>query len=366
MTSNLTRKEFLDKFPASSINVTLKLNNLVSLSVGGQVVLTTKLIQLLYKCPASEEEVNSILNELTDEEIWLNQVYCEHPLLHQAAENIPSSFKFLQIVWQHPRFKQYWDNPDYLDKYGFTAFQRLSIVLQERIHLPYPACKRETHYTNILQWCKNNMHVIPAIHEVNIFYTPVKTEVPISIFGQFKRLISNWDCVDSPQYRFHSECESDDNIEGTESCKDLVIAEATDFFNRITETEMHNVRDKSGSSMLHILIENISSGDLSWKFQLVKMAWLNGKFKSCWNEPFIIKGKSLSPLEMLKEILNKKRDESNMTDIQNCLEWIKTNLTNTLVPQAAKENRSSFNKTMCFISLLPIIISLYFMYLALK
>jgi len=88
-----------------------------------------------HKCPniaklrhlIFEENMNGveeIINCITDEEI-INDSEAQHPFLHELCHQYTHNIELLKIVWLSDVFKKYWNNNDYLDKYGNTPLQRL-------------------------------------------------------------------------------------------------------------------------------------------------------------------------------------------------------------------------------------------------
>ena len=103
-------------------------------------------------------KINELLDNITDEEIIADGEFAQHPFLHELCHQYQSSFLLLRKVWEKPVFEKYWENDDYLDKYGNTALQRLSLCL----------CTRNSdENNNYFDWIRENMCVIPSDKELN-------------------------------------------------------------------------------------------------------------------------------------------------------------------------------------------------------
>lgn len=100
-------------------------------------------------------EVNAILEKVTDDEIMVN-ARVQHPFLHELCHQIHVSFSLIKVVWASNVFKNYWENANYRDKYGNTALQRLSLKVD---------CLK----VNDQEWILQNMRVVKG-KEVRSWY----------------------------------------------------------------------------------------------------------------------------------------------------------------------------------------------------
>lgn len=105
-----------------------------------------KLYAYIHRGTFDSNEVYVILKNVTDEEIMIN-AKAQHPFLHEMCHQIHRSFELVKVIWNSTIFKNYWDNPNYQDKYRFTALQRLSLQVRNL-------------NTEKKLWIKENMKVV--------------------------------------------------------------------------------------------------------------------------------------------------------------------------------------------------------------
>jgi len=75
----------------------------------------------------SETEVRDILSRNSINEIKKWNSY-GHPIFHEAAEQSAKTSEFVwTIVSENPEFIKLVNDPEYTDKYGCTAFERLEV-----------------------------------------------------------------------------------------------------------------------------------------------------------------------------------------------------------------------------------------------
>jgi hypothetical protein len=125
-----------------------------------------KLRRFLQKHEYTEEmlkEINSTVDNLTEEEIMLEPTYQPHPFLHELCEQWGTSFEFLQEMWKREIFKKFWENPDYRDKYGCQVLKRLSKCIKNSW------IYGQEEYSTRIKWIEDNMHVIPEKPYVEVF-----------------------------------------------------------------------------------------------------------------------------------------------------------------------------------------------------
>jgi uncharacterized protein (DUF2132 family) len=120
----------------------------------------TKLFRFLRKSTYTKkmlEEINIIVDNLTDEEIILDGKRHCHPFLHELCQQWSSSFEFLQEIWKRKIFKNFWKNPNYVDKYGQNVLKRLSNCFRDSPGYGSPM------YIDRIKWIRDNMRVHPPI-----------------------------------------------------------------------------------------------------------------------------------------------------------------------------------------------------------
>ena len=98
-------------------------------------------------------KVKKILDDLTDDDIIIDATMSSSPMLHELCEKHVDMFRVLQLVWSYPKFKTYWSDDTYVDKYGLTPFERLSVAMYG-----WGA-------NDITDWIKKNMGIIPSRYE---------------------------------------------------------------------------------------------------------------------------------------------------------------------------------------------------------
>lgn len=113
-------------------------------------------------------QIRVILDCVTEGDIKKNAMV-EHPLLHETAEQLVTHngiervLDTFKAVWDHPKMRPLWDNPNYTDTYNLTAAQRLAINLCRDTSLP------------AVKWIMETIKVRPVRFEFDIYGRYVKT-----------------------------------------------------------------------------------------------------------------------------------------------------------------------------------------------
>lgn len=100
------------------------------------------------------ERAQRLCDVASDQEILETYVKSGHPFLHEICHQYHHMFDFIKFLWQQPKFRPYWDNDKYLDKYCLTALERLALGLNKN-------SENEREKIRIA-WFRENMRVIPA------------------------------------------------------------------------------------------------------------------------------------------------------------------------------------------------------------
>ena len=106
------------------------------------------------------DKVNDAINtfkKVDHELMYINQKQ-EHPILHEVCEQAIHNFELLKGLWELPNLKSYWNNKKYVDKYGLTALERLSIIMNT-LHIEQQ------------KWIKENMKVNSLCDYENMFHS---------------------------------------------------------------------------------------------------------------------------------------------------------------------------------------------------
>ena len=74
------------------------------------------------------KEASEIFNKITEDDMN-NNCLKPHPILHEISEQASNDgvFELLKLAWNHDLFKKYWNSLRYIDEYGMTAIERLSV-----------------------------------------------------------------------------------------------------------------------------------------------------------------------------------------------------------------------------------------------
>lgn len=132
----------------------------------------------LYDYIFNEDIINTIeiFKNLKDIDIELTSKN-EHPILHEICSQVFHTIELIKKLWKLENLKKFWDNPNYIDKYGLTALQRLSINMHNLSQ------------DNIC-WINNNMNVKSLVFAYNKYgrydVNKIKSNYKFSVINEKK------------------------------------------------------------------------------------------------------------------------------------------------------------------------------------
>lgn len=102
-----------------------------------------------------------ILDKITIDELMENGKTARHPILHEVCHQYSCTFELIKIMWHHPKLKNLWNNPDYIDEYGNTVTERMARTLSH-INKRYITReeREELFERHHVQWFCTNMGIV--------------------------------------------------------------------------------------------------------------------------------------------------------------------------------------------------------------